>query len=334
MEASRIKSRPYLSRGFTLVELLVVIGIIAILLGVLLPALNKARRQATQVQCMSQMRQIDTAFMEYATENQGCLPPLCTADDGASDHYIGPFIFPDHRGDCFLAPYLGKFGNQMFVCPELARNVPNTPWLSGNDGYYSYQANCYLFGYQRDDPFSPGLPIYTGPGANGAQQLFRPWKLAQIRQSSLVATLIDAYFPNYPTPVAGMPGVRQGFGDACDNVRFTQDWNAVNTVHARTTNYHCPSSDGFYFDYNGSTYSASPELMVHTGVQLIGNVKTGTGLVLPKFAGNTNVAFADGSVRPVWFYEDWGSTGQSAPSFAANNSSQLYVVPEQPKPGW
>jgi prepilin-type N-terminal cleavage/methylation domain-containing protein len=319
--------------GFTLVELLVVIGIIAILVGVLLPALNKARHQATQVKCMAQMREINTAFMEYAANNQGALPPLVTADDGASNHYIGPFLFPDHRGDCFLSPYLGKFNQQMFVCPELAGNVPSTPWVSGTDGYYSYQANCYLFGYQRDDPFSPQPPIYTGPGANGAQQLFRPWRLAQVKQSSLVATLLDAYFPNYPTPVPNCPGVRQGYGDACNNVRFTQDWNATSTLHARTTSYHCPSSDGFYFDYNAGTYNAAPELMIHTGAQLSASIKTGSGAVLPKFSGNTVVAFADGSVRAVWFYEDWGSTGQNAPSFAAN-SSQFYVVPEQPKPGW
>src|SRR5206468_1544637 len=60
--------------GFTLVELLVVIGIIAVLIAVLLPALNKARESARQVQCLSNMKQISTAIIAFANDHNGLMP--------------------------------------------------------------------------------------------------------------------------------------------------------------------------------------------------------------------------------------------------------------------
>src|SRR5207247_1576291 len=70
------------SVGFTLVELLVVIGVIALLIGILLPALNKARAAANRAVCLSNIRQLGAGILMYCDENRGWFPTCADPADG------------------------------------------------------------------------------------------------------------------------------------------------------------------------------------------------------------------------------------------------------------
>ena len=100
-------------RAFTLVELLVVIGIIGLLIAFLMPALGKAREQSIRIKCASNLRQIGIGAMAYAADNKGALP----YNESANPFYVanrsGSGRWADSRPrwqkyvksvDCFYCP--------------------------------------------------------------------------------------------------------------------------------------------------------------------------------------------------------------------------------------
>ena len=98
------------SLAFTLVELLVVIGIIALLISILLPSLNKARKAANTISCASNMRQIGLAMVQYANDNQGFLP-YASMDVGPSPNNNGNAI----TWDDLLNSYVGRHDDQFMT---------------------------------------------------------------------------------------------------------------------------------------------------------------------------------------------------------------------------
>jgi prepilin-type N-terminal cleavage/methylation domain-containing protein/prepilin-type processing-associated H-X9-DG protein len=133
--------------GFTLVELLVVIGIIALLISILLPALQRARESANQVKCLSNLRQIGMAFIMYSNENKQWFPATARADQPPqSEDWIWWQSKPVKRdpNQSAIAPYMGKFNENLLRCPS---DDVFTHDGSGPLGQYLYS---YTFNYLMD----------------------------------------------------------------------------------------------------------------------------------------------------------------------------------------
>lgn len=101
-------------RAFTLVELLVVIGLIGLLIALLMPALSRARAQAKQVACASNLSQIGSSLLMYANESHGWLYPVGPTGGDGRPTTLGTTVARDQRWPVFV---FGTWNPRVLLCP-------------------------------------------------------------------------------------------------------------------------------------------------------------------------------------------------------------------------
>jgi len=242
-------------RGFTLVELLVVIGIIAVLIGILLPALSRARSQAATVQCMSNLRTIGQGLNIYAGANKGSLPYGDYFDltygytiNSITANWIirvASALRPGGSGENFMNSVSPK---GVFRCPTAIVDSGSNQVVNHYSGHPRLMP-----GYYNSTP-----DTFTG-------KVVAPYKFAKIRKGTELILAMDG---SQYTNATGMPnGNAHPVAAAVDNWRYNGgagwgngDLNPAPANASWDNNYNAPVDNITNEDCNGYTGNAQQNI--------------------------------------------------------------------------